>query len=246
MSFTDPIVISDDSSEEQENEKVYTLESDNEIDFEDDNESSDEYKGAAINIEQGHNTARWFKEVAPCFKIAPSSVPGGGDGVYSDADIAKDAAIGTYGGIVYFGKDNHPGGDYVLGVAADDGDDESFMYVDASDPKMSNWTRYLNDVQGTDKTPNVFFNQYGNVVTSRAITAGEELFVAYDGEREDGKPGENPYWDDTDQPAADPVKADDTPISQIDILKGRTRINLLHKLKKDGFKHGAKSRSRKR
>lgn len=118
-------------------------------------------------------------------KIAESTIKAAGMGVYAVDDIPKGAR-GSYCGVAKTENDTNmyyawtvKSFDPLTGVA--DEVDSNLYYIDASDLKKSNWTRYVNC--GLKKSDNNFYivQRFDKFfyVAGRDISAGEELFIDY-------------------------------------------------------------------
>lgn len=121
--------------------------------------------------------------------IKPSRIPRAGRGAYAAENIEKDVVLGEYKGVLTQrpNKDDpyaclpykHNGYLFYL--------NETTM-IDAADPSRSNWTRYINCARTADEL-NLKSVQIENrifFITTRAISAGEELLFDYG--------PEFPYW----------------------------------------------------
>ena len=131
------------------------------------------------------------KYVASLVRIGPSKIPGAGLGAFAKQDLPKDFYLGPYRGIViaedvYDAMSDEDSG-YVVSIVRPDG---SNIRVDASstEPRKSNWTRYMNDPYNTNLTVNVELDAAGNFFTLCDIKAGCELFWSYGAQ----------YWPDED------------------------------------------------
>lgn len=120
-------------------------------------------------------------------KIAPSSIPQAGSGAFAEDFIPKGSR-GIYTGV------HRPAGsskvdslysweyhEYDKKTGKQVPDAKTLGYIDASNPKRSNWARYVNC--GPTKKSNNFipeqrFNKIYYVAT-RNIHPGEELFIDY-------------------------------------------------------------------
>ncbi len=107
--------------------------------------------------------------------IKDSLIPNAGQGAFIDVDVKKGSLLGKYIGEPLTNEEyvnKYPDGKsfYVLAVPG-----EEDMFVDASDPSKSNWTRYINH----DKKSNVRWEIGGDVIATRNIPAGSELYLNY-------------------------------------------------------------------
>ena len=70
----------------------------------------------------------------------------------------------------------YPGGSYSLEISKN-------KWVDATDPRYSDWTRYINDPytpgKRTISKANVVFTATGLIKTKRHIKLDDELFIKY-------------------------------------------------------------------
>jgi hypothetical protein len=118
-------------------------------------------------------------------KIAASTIKAAGMGIYALEDI-PDGAVGQYKGVPRIEDETNmyyawvvKSFDPVEGLPDDA--DTYMYYIDATDFEHSNWTRYVNC--GMTATENNMDQEqvYDKIfyTTTRAITAGEELFVDY-------------------------------------------------------------------
>lgn len=118
-------------------------------------------------------------------RIGPSSIPDAGLGVFATAPIPGQRAIGWYRGRVLskrqldntYGRQVAP---YVLQLGPN-------LFLDAADPRHSNFVRYVNDGPASGRPANVEFTPYGFLATLRDIRPGEELLASYG----------NPFWKST-------------------------------------------------
>ena len=99
-----------------------------------------------------------------------------GFGVFAAIPLAPGTVVGHYQGTMT--RECPDDRTFVMRVDLDDND---HFYIDARDPRTSNYTRYIND-PGPFSTPNCHFMQDDlsvEVVTLRAIDADEELTARY-------------------------------------------------------------------
>jgi SET domain-containing protein len=114
------------------------------------------------------------------YEIKESSVPGIGKGVFATKNIKKERVISYYQGVLINTEQLKEIEDctYILMIDQD-------AYVDATEEKYGNWTRYINHPP-KNVEPNLRFGSFGKVSTLRDIKKGEEFFISY---------GED-YWSD--------------------------------------------------
>lgn len=112
-------------------------------------------------------------------EVRASSIAGAGLGVFATKLLPRKAVLGRYCGEHLTQQQydaRYPDGElgeYVLQVSKN-------LYVDARDPALSNWPRYINDPRGSSaRRANVEFTRSGSVRTLRDILAGEEILVDY-------------------------------------------------------------------
>ena len=127
------------------------------------------------------------KVVNDTIEIKISSVENGGKGAFASRDIPKGAILGNYMGEVCSRETN---GDYVLYVSVHREYNGTIkkveLCIDAQNPKLSNWTRFINSVTNNKNDTNVAFFVYGEenqenvgVKTIKFIPKGHELFLDY-------------------------------------------------------------------
>jgi hypothetical protein len=120
--------------------------------------------------------------------IRTSAIPNAGLGVFAREPLPAHRMLAWYRGEVLSKKQfeaRYPGdavGTYVLKACRG-------IWVDASDPRYSNWASRLNDVRGTGKTPNCELTAKGGLRTLRRIATGEELLLRYAADADE-------YWDE--------------------------------------------------
>ncbi len=120
-------------------------------------------------------------------ELRKSTIPGAGTGVFCKQAIPKGMDLGYYRGEIITPEEHERRhvkkgyGEYVL-IATDMDNDKEKVYIDAK--THSNWTSRVNAPKGTGRKPNIYWDSYGHVFSSRNIKAGEELFANYGA----------PYW----------------------------------------------------
>ena len=117
-------------------------------------------------------------------KIAPSTINGAGMGVFS-VDFIPKGAKGVYRGVIRNAKN----ADFLYSWCVREfdpvtGEGEKIThYIDASNPnpKVSNWTRYVNCGLTSNDNNFVCEQQYKKIlyISERDIQIGEELFIDY-------------------------------------------------------------------
>jgi hypothetical protein len=112
-------------------------------------------------------------------EVRASGIAGAGLGVFAKTRLPRKTTLAYYRGEDLSQEQydaRYPSGtlaQYVLQLSQD-------VFVDARDPSLSNWTRYINDPKGSEKRrANVQFTQSGGLRTLRSIAPGEELLVSY-------------------------------------------------------------------
>lgn len=117
-------------------------------------------------------------------RIAPSNIKKAGMGAYAIDKIPK-GSVGFYRGVAKTEKYVNMFYSWVIKSYGDNGevdeDDAVLYYVDATDPKLSNWTRYVNCGM-KEKQNNFDSDQHFdkiNYVALRDVSGGEELFISY-------------------------------------------------------------------
>lgn len=116
-------------------------------------------------------------------EIKKSSIPGAGKGVFATKLIPKGSVMGYYKGKLHTQDeyDHLNNKDYIFELKFRN---QPNFYIDASSPKYSNWTRYVNGARkksqknmiNTD-TYQQCFNIYFEAL--RDIQPGEELIISY-------------------------------------------------------------------
>lgn len=117
-------------------------------------------------------------------RISPSKIKGAGMGVFA-IDPIPEHARGIYQGVRKLERDTNK--NYAWSIREYDEDtgessyEEDFFYIDAQDPKHSNWTRYVNcGMKNSDN--NLVVEQYYDklfYIALKDIPAGTELFIDY-------------------------------------------------------------------
>lgn len=114
-------------------------------------------------------------------QVKKSTIANGGDGLFTTRDIKPKKVITQYSSKTV-SKQPNPKSQYVLNVGKG-------KYID-SESKQNFPGRYINSVQGTQKTKNARFNASGRVVpkmgrqtttvvSTKKIKAGEEILLNY-------------------------------------------------------------------
>lgn len=130
-------------------------------------------------------------------EVRQSLLPGAGMGAFAVRDIAAGEMLGTYKGRLLSPEEYESGkpNPYVLRITM-----PCVIYVDASDPALSNWTRFIN-AANYESDVNVRFTANGCIESLRPMERGEEFLVSY---------GDS-YWDNSAADAnanADATKCD--------------------------------------
>jgi hypothetical protein len=104
-----------------------------------------------------------------------SNIPGAGNGLFATKDFRRDEIIIPYRGEVLNKEQKeirYPNNDaeYLFQINKN-------TFIDATDPKMSNLSRYANHKPFS--TANAKLTTRGNIKSKKAIKAGEEIFVTY-------------------------------------------------------------------
>lgn len=124
-------------------------------------------------------SVRGFVVVSPWVVVGPSSISG--LGAFASTRVPKDTLLGTYEGehltAAELARRYPPASSappqYVFQRARD-------HFIDARDPKRSNWTRYINSPHGVaGRRPNARFTARGSIRTTRALEPGEEILIHY-------------------------------------------------------------------
>lgn len=114
-------------------------------------------------------------------EIAPSSIPGAGQGAFAKVPIPAGKALGEYRGrkLTPEQYQRSRGNLYVWEVRDDH--DRPLFYLDAGRPRHANWTRYVNCPRSRTEE-NLLVRQDGIRIffdAKRDIPAGEELLIWY-------------------------------------------------------------------
>ena len=115
----------------------------------------------------------------PELKVADSFINGAGLGVIATADIPEHIIIGDYEGYLVLEDDERATDNMYLYRT-----DIPYCYIDGSDPKFSNFTRFINHHKEAKRNVEALFHcPFGiptiTVVTCRKICKGEELYLDY-------------------------------------------------------------------
>ena len=118
-------------------------------------------------------------DAAARIEIKASLIPGAGQGAFARVPLAAGEYLGQYRGeklthaqyIARYPQDR--GGHYVMAIMS--------HFVDASNPALSSWTRYVNasDSPYNPLEANCEFRKGGKLHATRDIGPGEELLTAY-------------------------------------------------------------------
>ena len=114
-------------------------------------------------------------------RVAKSTVKNAGKGVFATRDYKRNEFLGIYKGVTMTPKEFMRYNDAEYAWELLDEDDDVIAYVDARDPKRSNWTRFVN-CPSKKSQENVKPVQKGfemHYYAKRDIKKGEELFVWY-------------------------------------------------------------------
>ena len=110
-------------------------------------------------------------EVRPWVTVEPSRIPNAGDGVFADRNFKVNRVIGYYTGAYSLHRESSCEYAYEINGFG--------RVIDAA--KCGNWTRKINDGCHRRRKPvcNVEFGPDNQIVTTRYIRKGEELFIDY-------------------------------------------------------------------
>lgn len=121
----------------------------------------------------------------PFVEIKKSSIRNAGNGVFATVPIPSGVVMDEYKGkkisVDNFDIDNN-NNSYIFAIQGVRGN--IIHFVDAEDPKKSNWTRFVNGARtpAQRKKINVKFKQYGKKMyleTLRDLSPGEEMICDY-------------------------------------------------------------------
>lgn len=116
-------------------------------------------------------------------RIAPSTIPGGGEGAFAVDHIPK-GAIGTYRGV----KKNNDNADMLYSWEIYNYDkngkpisEQPMHHLDASNPRYANWARWVNcgmknrdnNMEVEQKFDKIYY------IAKKDIAPGKELFIDY-------------------------------------------------------------------
>jgi hypothetical protein len=116
--------------------------------------------------------------------LRKSNIPNAGKGIFSRICIRRDTVLGIYHGVLLTPQQYEEDSSslYVWEIYEnDEHPDKVVGYIDASDPNLSNWTRYVNCCRNK-KEENVIHQQINRQVyyiAKRNIFPGEELLIWY-------------------------------------------------------------------
>lgn len=119
-------------------------------------------------------------EEAALFEIRESTIPGAGLGVFARTAWVKGALMGHYEGenltqAEFTARYPHGASGYVYRVHAN-------LSIDARDPALSNFARYINSPAKTSSPRRSANTKFGNKAELRAktnIRVGDELLIGY-------------------------------------------------------------------
>lgn len=123
--------------------------------------------------------------------VAPSTIPGAGQGLFADRDYLPGEIIAEYGGKILTGDEaRYVDSDYLragdlLGTWVIDGKDRLVLTLLLYEPSSESLGKYINDAKGSGQAPNVMMvaDQVNKKifvkVGSRGVCKGEEFFVRY-------------------------------------------------------------------
>ncbi|CAF0923232.1 unnamed protein product [Didymodactylos carnosus] len=111
--------------------------------------------------------------------VTTSGIPDAGLGTFALKKFKKNTFFGPYTGVKHRSNDRANDSGYAWTI--EDIEGNVYNYVDANDPRRSNWLRYVNcpNKQENENLMAVQFNGELYYKTLRDIEAGEELFVYY-------------------------------------------------------------------
>uniref|UniRef100_A0A0N4UBE9 SET domain-containing protein n=1 Tax=Dracunculus medinensis TaxID=318479 RepID=A0A0N4UBE9_DRAME len=128
-------------------------------------------------VREDHKT-RALQTLPAFFEIKASKIPKAGLGVFAKIDIPVGLVFGPYQGILLCDskKADQHGYSWEIRIAG-----KPSQFVDGSDPRYSNWMRYINSSR-FEKEQNLIAFQYNGSVyyrVFRPISEGIELLVWY-------------------------------------------------------------------
>ncbi len=129
------------------------------------------------------------KQIQSQLRVAPSTIPNAGRGVFAVSRIPKNTRLGYYRGSIVPNHElrrryNNSSTVYTYSLIVSDRRGGKTFSVDNSMPEDGDCIlRYINDARSSKKN-NCEFSWYGDVYTLRDINKGEELFISYG----------NDYW----------------------------------------------------
>lgn len=119
-------------------------------------------------------------------EIKSSRIKNAGFGVYAKKTIKKDTRLDEYRGRIIDAKEFNRlrNTQYVFEVAKKIAGKYQTCYIDAKDPKQSNWTRYINGAKTSTqkKKINIRAYQYDGKIfykTIKNIPEGQEIITDY-------------------------------------------------------------------
>lgn len=107
-----------------------------------------------------------------------SRIPGAGWGIYALQILPQGMKLGTYKGELIKEDKEDWDSDYIWEI---DVSDKITWYIDAKNPRKSNWTRYVNCPRFLEEENVEAMQEHKKIVyyTTRTIYPGEELYVWY-------------------------------------------------------------------
>ncbi|KAM6143767.1 histone-lysine N-methyltransferase PRDM9-like isoform 2-T2 [Erethizon dorsatum] len=121
---------------------------------------------------------RSLRTLPPGLKIAPSSIPGAGLGVWNEtSNLPLDLHFGPYEGHITEDEEaGHSGYSWMITKGR-----HCYEYVDGKDTSQANWMRYVNCARDEDEQNLVAFQYHGQIFyrTCQAVGPGSELLVWY-------------------------------------------------------------------
>ncbi|CAH1774723.1 unnamed protein product [Owenia fusiformis] len=119
------------------------------------------------------------KTCPPEFMLTKSSIPGGGQGIFATVNIPAGVWLGPYDGErVYQYRKVRLDAEYAFKVKVNS---HVYMYIDAWNPRTSNWIRYINAALDMVQQNVEFLQCYDKIYyhTIKPIPAGTEVLVFY-------------------------------------------------------------------